>query len=47
MTAMIPLMILLIFLGVYPQPIFDLISPALSNLYSTSVNQIPWIGGLK
>ena len=51
MTAMIPLMIGLIWLGVYPQPVFDMVDPVLASLYSfttsiTGGNPAQWIGSV-
>jgi NADH-quinone oxidoreductase subunit M len=46
MIAMIPMMIGLTFIGVYPQPIFDLVNPVLASLYElTNTNSTLWIGG--
>ena len=45
LTAMIPMMIGLTWLGVYPQPVFDLVEPALASLYEVTTNDITtWIG---
>ena len=47
MIAMIPMMIGLIYIGVYPQPVFDLVNPVLASLYElTGTNSQPWIGVL-
>ena len=45
MSAMIPMIVGLTFIGVYPQPVFDLIEPALATLYElTEINPVKWIG---
>jgi NADH-quinone oxidoreductase subunit M len=45
MIAMVPMMIGLTFIGVYPQPVFDLVNPVLASLYElTSPNSAPWVG---
>ena len=47
LTAMIPMMIGLIWLGVYPQPVFDLVDPVLASLHSlTTNNPMTWVGRL-
>ena len=47
MIAMIPMMIGLVYIGVYPQPVFDLVNPVLASLYElTGINSQPWIGVL-
>jgi len=38
----------LTFIGVYPQPVFDLIEPALATLYRlTEINPSEWIGAVR
>ena len=45
MIAMIPIMIGLTWIGVYPQPVFDLVDPVLASLYElTSGSAQHWIG---
>jgi NADH-quinone oxidoreductase subunit M len=45
LTAMIPMMIGLAFIGLYPQPVFDLVEPALAALYEiTGTNAALWVG---
>jgi NADH-quinone oxidoreductase subunit M len=47
MIAMIPMMIGLIYIGVYPQPVFDLVNPVLASLYElTGTNSESWVGVL-
>ena len=47
LAAMIPMMIGLIWLGVYPQPVFDLVDPVLSSLHLlTTSDPTQWIGSL-
>jgi NADH-quinone oxidoreductase subunit M len=47
MIAMIPMMIGLVYIGVYPQPVFDLVSPVLASLYElTGTNSKMWVGVL-
>jgi NADH-quinone oxidoreductase subunit M len=47
MAAMIPMMIGLPWLGVYPQPVFDLVNPVLASLFELTTNQpAAWIGGM-
>ncbi len=47
MIAMIPMMIGLIYIGVYPQPVFDLVNPVLASLYElTGTNNKIWVGVL-
>jgi NADH-quinone oxidoreductase subunit M len=47
MIAMIPMMIGLIYIGVYPQPVFDLVNPVLASLYElTGTNSKTWVGVL-
>jgi NADH-quinone oxidoreductase subunit M len=48
MVAVIPMMIGLIWLGVYPQTVFDLVDPVLSSLHAlTTHSPDQWIGGLR
>ena len=48
LSAMIPMMLGLTFIGVYPQPVFDLIEPALATLYQlTEINPAEWIGAAR
>jgi NADH-quinone oxidoreductase subunit M len=48
MIAMIPMMIGLVYIGVYPQPVFDLVSPVLASLYElTGTNSNIWVGVLR
>ena len=48
MSAMIPMIVGLTFIGVYPQPVFDLIEPALATLYElTEINPVKWIGAVQ
>lgn len=48
LSAMVPMMLGLTFIGVYPQPLFDLIEPALQTLYQlTGVNPVEWIGAAR
>ncbi len=45
MTAMVPMIAGLTWLGVYPQPVFDLIEPALAGLFElANITGSPWIG---
>ncbi len=49
LAAMIPMMIGLTWLGVYPQPVFDLVDPVLASLYELTTNDISadvtrWVG---
>ncbi len=44
LLAMIPLMLGLLWLGVYPQPVFDLVDPVLASLYELTTNQTNWVG---
>ena len=44
LLAMIPMMIGLTWLGVYPQPVFDLVDPVLASLYELTTNRINWLG---
>ena len=47
MIAMIPMMLGLIYIGVYPQPVFDLVNPVLASLYELAgTNSKLWIGVL-
>jgi NADH-quinone oxidoreductase subunit M len=47
MIAMIPMMIGLTYIGVYPQPVFDLVNPVLASLYElTGTNSSLWVGTL-
>ncbi|MBD3646208.1 MAG: NADH-quinone oxidoreductase subunit M, partial [Pseudomonadales bacterium] len=45
-TVMALMMIGLLFLGLYPQPIFDLVDPALASLYEFSGGNA-WTGGIR
>lgn len=46
MLVMLVMMFGLVLLGVYPQPVFDLLDPVLAGLYSLGGNAtISWIGG--
>ena len=48
LSAMIPMILGLTFIGVYPQPVFDLIEPALATLYRlTEINPSEWIGAVR
>ena len=45
MTAMIPMMLGLAWLGLYPQPVFDLVDPVLASLYElTGGGTESWVG---
>ena len=45
MAAMVPMMIGLIWLGVYPQTLLDIVDPVLSSLHAfTTNNPALWIG---
>ena len=44
LLAMIPLMLGLTWLGVYPQPVFDLVDPVLASLYEFTTQQTNWVG---
>lgn len=45
LAAMIPMMIGLTWLGVYPQPVFDLVDPVLASLYQLTTNDmVTWVG---
>jgi NADH-quinone oxidoreductase subunit M len=47
MAAIIPMMIGLIWLGVYPQTVFDLVDPVLASLHAlTTHNPDQWIGSM-
>ena len=37
----------LLILGIYPQPVFDMVEPALSSLYSLTGTGQPWVGALQ
>ncbi|MCY4531007.1 MAG: NADH-quinone oxidoreductase subunit M, partial [Gammaproteobacteria bacterium] len=37
----------LLILGIYPQPVFDMVEPALSSLYSLTNTGQPWVGALQ
>ena len=48
LSAMIPMILGLTFIGVYPQPVFDLIEPALATLYRlTEINPSEWKGAVR
>ena len=45
LTAMIPLIIGLTWIGIYPQPVFDLVNPALASIYElANTTSATWIG---
>lgn len=45
LVAAIPMMVGLCWIGVYPQPVFDLVGPALSSLYEAAgTNLTLWVG---
>ena len=44
MIAMIPMMIALTLVGVYPQPVFDLLDPVLASLYEATTTASNWVG---
>ncbi|MDC0892998.1 NADH-quinone oxidoreductase subunit M [Pseudomonadales bacterium] len=45
MAAMIPMIIALTWIGVYPQPVFDLVDPVLASLYELTLGTSShWIG---
>jgi NADH-quinone oxidoreductase subunit M len=45
MAAMIPMIIALTWIGVYPQPVFDLVDPVLASLYELTLGtSSQWIG---
>ncbi len=44
LSAMIPMMIGLTFLGVYPQPVFDLVDPVLESLFELTTGTGVWMG---
>lgn len=46
LAAMIPMMAGLTFIGVYPQPVFDLVGPALESLYNVTTGAANWVGAL-
>jgi NADH-quinone oxidoreductase subunit M len=46
-SIMVAMMAGLVFLGVYPQPIFDTVSPVLASLHELSGVHGIWIGGGK
>ena len=42
---MIPMIIALTWIGVYPQPVFDLVDPVLASLYELTLGtSSQWIG---
>ena len=48
LIAMIPMMIGLTYIGVYPQPVFDLVGPVLASLYElTGTGNSFWVGTLQ
>ncbi len=47
LTAMVPMMIGLIWIGVYPQPVLDILDPVLASLHLLTTNDPgQWIGSL-
>lgn len=48
LSAMIPMMVGLTLMGVYPQPIFDMVEPTLASLYElTGINPTTWVGSIR
>jgi NADH-quinone oxidoreductase subunit M len=45
-SVMAAMMLGLLALGIYPQPVFDLVEPALSGLYGLVNTTEPWIGAM-
>lgn len=45
-SVMAAMMLGLLALGIYPQPIFDLVEPALSGVYGLGNTTEPWIGAM-
>ena len=46
MTAIIPMMIGLTVVGVYPQPVFELLDPVLASLYALTAAAPDWVGSV-
>lgn len=46
LAAMVPMMIGLTLIGVYPQPVFELVDPALAGLYAVTGATTDWVGTL-
>lgn len=44
MAAIIPMMIGLTLVGVYPQPVFELLDPVLASLYALTAAAPDWVG---
>jgi len=46
-STMVLMMLGLVYLGIHPQPVFDMVEPSLNSLYELTGPATEWVGALR